>query len=349
MTKQKKNIKILLRERLYFLLEILIIFLGLFILMLIPIYVVPLLVPESSVFYEPVKFAVRAFLAVFGIYVLLYASNFIMEPQKRKLILDIDESSAKNFLNLFTITKKNYKYQLLYGILLLFIVFIPLDFFTYLFIPDMLTYSAVSLNAAYISQDYLTFLISVIIIQIFVSVYEETLTRGFLTNRGVDYVSKMSSVIIASFFFGLGHYSYVFNPSVSAYPPLYPFIWFIQTFLVGIILSMFVLRKHWIFPVIFAHALNNIISAHSIWNYLQGNDFLFMTLVLYLPLLIVGIILFIWQYSRIRDSLKIGFKELGSYFKNDVTSGETTSIKLYRICLDLLFGLIIFLIGVIII
>ncbi|MFX0010174.1 MAG: hypothetical protein ACFE9R_07665, partial [Candidatus Hermodarchaeota archaeon] len=60
MTKQKKSFKILLKERLYFLLEILIIFLGLFILMLIPIYVVPLLVPESSVFYEPVKFAVRA-------------------------------------------------------------------------------------------------------------------------------------------------------------------------------------------------------------------------------------------------------------------------------------------------
>lgn len=162
-------------------------------------------------------------------------------------------------------------------------------------------------------------------------------------------MNKMSAVIISSFFFGLGHYRYIFTSSTLGFPPIYPFIWFLQTFLVGIILSMLVLRKHWIFPVIFAHAINNIISAHSIWNYLQGNDFLLMTLFVYIPLLVVSIILVIWQFSRIKESVAIGFKEFKSYFKNDLSIGESTSNKIMRILIDFLFGFIIFLIGVIII
>ncbi len=278
-----------------------------------------------------------------------------MSPQRKKLILEEDISPSKNFLDLFNIKKKNFKYQLLYGILLLFLIFIPLDFFTYLFIPDMLPYLSIALNPtaefsynSYFMENYYVFLLSVIIIQIFVAVYEETLTRGFLANRGSDYLKKMSAVIMTSFFFGLGHFSYILTIPSSGLPIIFPIIWFLQTFLVGIILAMLVLRRRWIFPVIFAHAVNNVISAHSIWNFIHGNEYSLMSFIVYIPLLIIGIILFVWQFSLIKESLSIGFKEFFSYFKKDNEIGENWLEKIVRIMMDFLFGLIIFMIGVII-
>jgi membrane protease YdiL (CAAX protease family) len=254
-----------------------------------------------------------------------------MVPQRKKLILEEDVSPSKNFLSLFNITKKNFKYQLLYGILLLFLIFIPLDFFGYLFLPEMLSYSSIVINPtgelsynSYFMESYYVFLLSVIIIQISVAIYEETLVRGFLANRGSVY------------FHGIG------------LPIIFPIIWFLQTFLVGIILAMLVLRRRWIFPVIFAHAVNNIISAHSIWNFIHGNDFSLMSFIVYVPLLVISIFLFVWQFSRIKKSLSIGFKEFFSYFKNDNEIGENWFKKIVRIMMDFLFGLIIFTIGVII-
>jgi hypothetical protein len=157
----------------------------------------------------------------------------------------------------------------------------------------------------------------------------------------------MSAVIIVSFFFGLGHFRYFFSSPPPEFPIIYPTIWFLQTFFVGIILAMVVLRKHWIFPAIFAHTLNNVISSHSIWNYINGQDYSFMTIFVYIPLLIIGIILFIWQFSRIKEALSIGIKEFKTYFTRDKSIEEKSSDTIIRIILDFLFGLIIFLIGVI--
>jgi hypothetical protein len=74
-----------------------------------------------------------------------------------------------------------------------------------------------------------------------------------------------------------------------------------------------------------------------------------MTFAVYIPSLVIGIILFIWQFSRIKEGLTVGFKEFRSYFKNDSDVGEDTLQKIIRIIMDFLFGFIIFLIGVIII
>ena len=156
----------------------------------------------------------------------------------------------------------------------------------------------------------------------------------------------MSAVILSSFFFGLGHFSYIFTRPSLDLPIIFPTIWFIQTFLVGIILAMVVLRRHWIFPAIFAHTLNNVISSFSIWNHINGKEFSFMAIYVYLPLLIVGIILFIWQFSRIKESLSIGFREFRTYFERDKKIDERLRDVIFRIIMDLLFGLIIFLIGI---
>jgi len=278
-----------------------------------------------------------------------------MEKQRKILILDVDISPSRSFLNLFKITRKNFKFQLLYGVLLLFLIFIPLDFFTYLFAPDMLDFVSIALQPSgesslnnYFGENYFIFLLSIILIPLCVALYEESLVRGFLSHRGSDYVNRMSAVILPSFFFGLGHFRYVFSGSVTEFPIIFPIIWFLQTFLVGIILAMLVLRKHWIFPVIFAHTLNNVISSFSIWNHINHIDFSFMTFYVYIPLLIIGIILLIWQFSRIKESLSIGWKEFKSYFTRDKTIREGTLETVVRIMMDFLFGLLIFIIGVII-
>ena len=355
MRRTEGPLKTILRQRFYFLLEVLIIFLGIFIFMLIPTFLLPFLIDVKSVAFEPLYYTLRAVVLITAIPVFLYLSTFIMEKQRKKLILKEDISPSRNFLSLFNITKKNFKFQLLYGVLLLFLIFIPLDFFSYFFSPEMLSFMSDALDPAgefslnsYFNENYYIFLLSVIIIQMFVGIYEESLVRGFYTNRGSDYVNKMSAVIMASFFFGLGHFRYVFRSPPPEFPIIFPIIWFLQTFFVGIILAMVVLRKHWIFPAIFAHTLNNIISAHSIWNYINGQDFSFMTIFVYIPLLVIGIILFIWQFSRIKESLSIGFKEFKTYFARDISIEERTSDTIVRIIMDFLFGLVIFLIGVVI-
>ena len=48
----------------------------------------------------------------------------------------------------------------------------------------------------YLTQNYGIFIISVLIIQISVAIYEETLTRGFVAMRGAEHFNKMSALII---------------------------------------------------------------------------------------------------------------------------------------------------------
>jgi len=355
MRRPRSTLKTIVMQRIYFLFEVLVIFLGIFIFMLIPTFLLPLIIDVNAIIFDALYYLVRALIIVAAIPLFLYLSNFLMEKQRKTLILEEDISPSRNFLSLFKITKKNFKFQLLYGVLLLFLIFIPLDFFTYLFSPELLNFVSEALEPAgefslnsYFNESYFIFLLSIIFIPLFVALYEESLVRGFLTNRGSDYVNRMSAVILPSFFFGLGHFRYIFSGPVVGFPIIFPIIWFLQTFLVGIVLSMVVVRKHWIFPVIFAHTLNNVISSFSIWNHINHIDFSFMTFYVYIPLLIIGIILFIWQFSRIKESLSIGWKEFKTYFVRDETIGENSVETGFRIVMDFFFGLIIFLIGIII-
>ncbi len=332
-------------DRMRFFLEVSIVFLGIFLFMLIPTLILPMVISKSSDLYGPLFYLLRAFGIFLAIPLFLYLSNLILESQKKEVIIQEDVSPSVSHLNLYKIKKTNYKYQLLYGIIILFVVFIPLDFFTYLFFPQMLEYSAKAIASNptdyYLTKSYEIFIISVIVIQFSVAIYEETLARGFLTKRGSEYYNKMSAVVVASLYFGLMHFSYFLSPVSRNYPIWYPFIWFLITFFVGILLAIFILKKRWIFPVIFAHAMNNIISAHAIWNYLQGNDFILVALYLYLPLLITGVFILVWQFSRVKKSVQIGLKEIAIYFKE----GETNSDKATRIGLDIFIAVLILLIG----
>ena len=102
------------------------------------------------------------------------------------------------------------------------------------------------------------------------------------------------------------------------------------------------------FPAIIAHALNNIISAHAVWNFLQGNNFKDVAIYLYTPLLIIGIILLIWQFPRIKGSLSIGFKMFKEYLQIDENSEETSGDRAFRIFFDIFAAFLIFLMSLMI-
>ena len=336
-------------DRFRFVSEVIIVFIGIFLFMLIPVFLLPLLIDENSTFYGPLYYLLRAVGILIAIPIFLFISNIVLESQKKNVIVEDDSSPATRHLNLYSITEGDFKEQLLYGVLILFIVFIPLDFLIYFLIPEMLEYTGNVLSTqatdTYLLQGYFVFLFSVIIIQISVAIYEESLTRGFLTMRGGEYFHKISAVIISSLYFGLMHFLYFFNPISRNYPVWFTLIWFLQTYTVGIMLSILIVKKKRIFPVIFAHAINNIISAHAVWNYLQGNDFSLVAIYLYFPLLIISVILFIWQFSRIKQGIATGFKEFKTYFKKDEFIGESKSDLYLRFFIDFLIGLLILIIG----
>lgn len=342
MTNKNQDKKDYLHVRINYFMEIFIFLIINFLLNLISYFIIPLLISTNSIFYGIFFYLSRALLLLIAIPISLLISNFFIESHKVR-----DVPSYQKFMELFIIKKNNIKEQLYFGFLLLFIVFIPLDFITYLLIPDMMEYIGRVLTSnqtdIYLFNEiYIIFLFSVIIIQSCVSIYEESLTRGFLAYRGKDHVNKRSAVMISAFYFGFGHFAYFLNPISNEYPPWYPFIWFLQAIIVGIILSLFLIKKKWIFPVIFAHASNNIISAHAVWNYFMGNSFNVVVLYLYVPLISFSALLFIVQFGKIKNYTIYIYNELSLYFHKNDSIGETTGEFCLKIVLDILLGLIIF-------
>ncbi|MFX1503182.1 MAG: CPBP family intramembrane glutamic endopeptidase [Promethearchaeota archaeon] len=352
MGKFGRNIKkeIALKRFRFFYQEIVWAFIIIFLLLLIPSFLIPTLIDSGSPLYGIAFYSSRAILAFIGIPLIFPLANLIFESQKRNIILEEDVSPAIGHLRLFKMTKKNYKYQILYGILIFFLVFLPIDFFGYLLVPGFIEYQATSLaiqaSGSYLlSGNYFVFLISAIVIQFSVAIFEENIHRGLLTKRGSEHFFRTSAVMISALYFGLGHFAYFFDPISRGYPVWYPFIMFLQAFIVGIILSLIVLRRKWLFPVIIGHTLNNIVSAHAVWNFLQGNNFTIIVLYLYYPLLIIGCVIFVLQYSRIKESLATGFNMLKEYFHQDNSIEKTKGDTLFRVFFDVFMSLLIFIMG----
>jgi len=337
----------------FFIYELFWLFLIIFGLLLIPFFLIPLFISETSILYGTLFYLIKATALLIGVPCVLFIFNLVFEPQKRDLIIEEDVSAAIGHIKLYKMTKKNYKFQILYGILIFFLVFLPIDFFPFLLLPDMLEYQAVAISSKttgiyLLENNYFLFLISVIVIQLSVSISEETIYRGVITKRGSEFFFKYSAVIISSLSWGLAHFAYFLDPVSSLYPVWYPFIWFIQAFFIGIILSLLIIRRKWIIPAIIAHAINNIVSAHAVWGLLQGYSFTLISLYLYYPLLIIGSILFIWYYPQIKEGFSIGLDMLKNYFKRDNTIEETKGDALFRVFFDIIMGLIIFVIAFII-
>ncbi|NVM35363.1 MAG: CPBP family intramembrane metalloprotease [Candidatus Lokiarchaeota archaeon] len=333
----------------FFLHEVALGFILIFVCLLIPAFLIPSLVGQGSPLYGILFYSLKAIFVFIGVPLILTISNLVFESQKRNVIIEEDISPSKGHLKLYKMSKKNYKYQILYGLLIFFLIFLPIDFFGYVLIPEMLEYQSYALPDTdfYLQSgtSYILFLVSVIIIQFSVAISEETISRGLLVKRGSEHFFSMSAVMISALYWGFGHFAYFLDPISRLYSIWYPFIWFLQAFIIGIVLSLFVLKKKWIFPVIIAHTLNNIITAHAIWSFNNAIDFSVVALYLYCPLLIIGCVLFIWQFTQIKKSLSIGFKMLISYFKRDNLNEDTKGDLIFRVFIDILMGLIIFIMG----
>jgi hypothetical protein len=69
-------------------------------------------------------------------------------------------------------------------------------------------------------------------------------------------------------------------------------------------------------------------------------------LILYIPLLIISIFLFVYYYETIKAAVSSGLKFLRSYFT--IKEEEPKRNIVFRIVFDILIAVIIFLVGIII-
>ncbi|MFW9950429.1 MAG: type II CAAX prenyl endopeptidase Rce1 family protein [Candidatus Thorarchaeota archaeon] len=343
--------RLIIKERMrFFFYEIAIVFLLIFVLSSFEWILLPLeLNPDL---FGIIFYIIRAVIIFFAIPIVIIVMEKIVTSES-DLRQRTKISAFKSHFMLYKMSKSNYKYQLLYGVLLLFLVFIPLDFFLYLLTPEMLLYNSFSLGIAlqnsYLFLDnFLIFFTVLVIIQVFIAFAEETVYRGFINKRGSEHFNRISAVLISTYSYGFLSLLYYLDPVSSNFNLWFPIVWFLALFLIGLVLSLTVIRRKWIFPSIFANSINNIIMVGIFWYFLKGGKYLEILIFIYMPLLIGSIILFIWQYHRIKDSISIGLNMLKSYVKNDEKEEEKSNDKYFRILFDFCVGILVFLIGLLI-
>jgi len=338
----------ILNDRIYFLVEVFIVFVGITIINIVFNSVLNLFQIESLL-NSYLYFLFKLLAALIAVPVFLFVVNFLFRPSKQNLIMESYISSSKQQLFLLKIKKRNFKYQLLWGLLLLFIVYVPIDLFSLLlpgyiqYESEVFYYSNPTGLGAYFGEEFYIFLISAIIIHFLSSFKEEWIYRGFLVNRGEKFFNKFSAIFISSFFFGLLHIASIFTPINAGEASFYPFIWGSVATLVGFISASFLTRKKWLFPLIFAHTVSNIISATTLWYSIHGSSISDIFLFLYIPLIIIGIIISFFQFSRVKKGVNLILKDVKAYFKVDQKLKESGSDRIVRIIFDIIIILIIWL------
>ena len=329
--------------------EIAPIFLMIFIFLILEWILLPLIVNQTSELFGMLFYLIRA-LAIFLVIILfLFISNKMKttnsQPAKKEIALHI------GYLKLYKMTKKNYLYQLLYSCLLFFLILIPIEFLFTFFLPETIPYRAVSLilrreNSYLLITDISVFLIFTIIIQLSLSFTEETIFRGLITKRGSEYFNKMSAVMISTFSFTF--MEFFLNPIILTISYYFGVIWFIKSFVIGLVLSLTIVRRKWLIPLIIAKTIDSIITSLIIWDFLRGGNFTQLLSFIYIPLLIISLLLVILQGSRIKESVQIGIKMIKSYSRKDITVDETSGDKVFRILFDVFLAFLLFLFGILI-
>jgi len=325
--------------------EVVPIFLIIFMFLIIEWFVLPLIVNQTSALFGMLFYLIRTLVIFLAIILVLFISNRI----KTKNSSQIDKELAPHlgYLKLYSMTKKNYTYQLLYGFLLLFLILIPLEFLISITLPDSIPYIVVSIeNTILVIDDVAQFLLFSVIIQFSISFSEETIFRGLVTKRGSEYFNKISAVMISTFSFTF--FELFLNPYIFTVSYYYGVLLFIKTFIVGLVLSLTIVRRKWLFPLIIAKTFDSIISSVIIWDFLRGGNFIQLLFFIYFPLLIISLILLILQHSRVKESLQIGKNMIKSYYRNDIKLDESSSDKLFRILFDIFLAFLLFLFGLLI-
>ena len=340
------------KKRLRFLIyEIALTFLVIFVISSVESMILPL--ESSPEVLGMIFYIFRAIIIFLAIPFTIYIVKRLMGPTEKERSEKIKISALKSHSMLYKISKSNYKYQFLYGIIILFLVFIPLNLFLYILIPEMITYRFISFglilqNSYLFIDNFITFFIFLVIIQISIAFVEETIYRGFVNKRGSEHYSELSAVFISTYSYAFLSLLYYLSPVTINPFNWFPLVWFVSSFIIGLILSLLTLRKKWLFPGIFAHSISNIIMISMIWCFVNGWNHLELITFIYTPLLCCSLIILLSQYRRIREGISIGMKMLREYVKNDEEMDERNNDKYFRIFFDVVMGLLVFLLGLLI-
>ena len=325
--------------------EVVPIFLIIFIFLILEWIVLPLIVNQTSALFGMIFYLFRTLVIFLAIILVLFISN--RKKTKNSLRVEKELAPHLGYLKLYRMTKKNYMYQLLYGFLLLFLILIPLEFLISITLPGSIPYVAVSLeNGIFLIDNIAQFLLFLVVIQFSISFSEETVFRGLITKRGSEYFNQISAVMISTLFFTF--IEVFFNPFIFTVSYYYGVLWFIKSFIVGLVLSLTIIRRKWLFPLIIAKTFDSIISSVIIWDFLRGGNFIQLLISIYIPLLIISLILLVLQRSRVNESLKLGKKMIVSYYRNDIKLEESSGDKLFRILFDIFVAFLLFLFGILI-
>lgn len=261
-----------------------------------------------------------------------------------------ETNPMREVFSTFKVTKKNAKYQLMYAMLLLFLIYVPIDFLANL-IPGVLDFTSAAFGDAtrygFLNQnDWVVFIVFATVIYFISSFREELFYRSFAIVRGRRHVGLYSSVLITSISFGLSHFLYIIVNEETMGFPLGAIIWGGTAFLTGSISALFIGKKRYIWPLIISHALNNVISSASVWLYnnngaeyvewSQIGVFFDIAIPLYIPLLIIsGILLIVFRKHN-----KSGMKQ---YFEIGKKYGEELGDSKGKLILfDIILSLLIF-------
>jgi membrane protease YdiL (CAAX protease family) len=329
--------------------EIVPIFLIIFIFLILEWMLLPLITNQTSALFGVLFYLIRALVIFLVIILFLFVSNRF--KTKNSQLAKEELAPHIGFLRLYKMTRKNCLYQLLYSFLLFFLILIPLEFVLSIGLPETVSFRLNSLvfeseNAYLLLDNIALFLFFSIVIQLSISFSEETVFRGLIAKRGSEHFNRISAVMISTFYFTF--LEVFLNPVIYSFSNFFGVTLFIKSFIVGLVLSLTIIRRKWLFPLIIAKTFDSVISSVIIWEFLRGGNFTLPLIFIYCPLLIISLILLILQSSRVKESLQIGIKMIKSYYRNDITLEESSGDKLFRILFDIFIAFLLFLFGILI-
>lgn len=220
-------------------------------------------------------------------------------------------------------TFRNWFSQLRAMAILICIIYIPLDFFSYAIPPlfglNILEYSSQSLLESsyntYLLWDLPLMVFSALFVHFMVAVREEIFFRHYLIGFGKPHLTPPTAFLYSAFIFGLAHLSYLFLPTNQDFSILYPFWWALNATFIGLVSGFYFRKTGYILPIIGAHWVNNVISSLVIRQYMDGLSFWDVSfLYCYMPIIIIGCILFVFNFQRIKNYIIKFFEDLRKYW-----------------------------------
>jgi len=258
--------------------------------------------------------------------VILSSSFFTHDQEKQdqkelKIPKDIDKDEDEGayfkwFLRKFKVD--NFKSQLLWTLCLLCLVYLPVDCLSYL-VPGVFEYQSNTLLEArigsyFLFDSFLQMILVALIFHFFIAFREELYFRAFLSDIGKRTMGSSTAFIYSSFLFSLAHFSYIFSPTASQYSVLFPFLWALNSLIIGIASAYYYSEYQRIWPILISHWINNLISSIVTRFFLEGRSFDFAFLRIYLPFFLVGGFLLIFLSKEAKFHFNLFVMKIKGYF-----------------------------------